>query len=198
MQSAACCLVVVEQIEGASPAQQAALQLIQAALQAGQYGLAADLLRFMVPPGESGEALLTPASAGSGGGGAAPADAQQQQEPAPPAAPQQEEQQPAPQQEQQQGGGSWFWGLFGSGSAPAAPAPEAPAARPPTPPSAAALRQQQEEEEEAAAAAAGEAWRLTAAHAWKLLDSGALRCGAATGGGLAHAPECPALHAAGA
>ena len=55
LQSAACCLVIVEQIEGSIQARLQALQLIQAALEVAQYSLAGDLLRFLVPPGD-GEA----------------------------------------------------------------------------------------------------------------------------------------------
>ena len=206
LQSAACCLVIVERIEGGALAQQAALQLMQAALGVGQYGLAADLLRFLVPPGE-GEALLTPSSATAAadsgavaGAGAAEnmqegqvqqaGEAASQRQPALEAAAAQEqpgaEQQPGqPTAEQAQaGGGSWFWGLLGMGGSSSTAESSQPAAAPDAQQQAAAAqaqqleqeqqwRQQQEEEE---AAAAGDAWRLTAQHAWRLLDSGALRC----------------------
>ncbi|PRW44970.1 RAB6A-GEF complex partner 1-like isoform A [Chlorella sorokiniana] len=204
LQSAACCLVIVERIEGGALAQQAALQLMQAALGVGQYGLAADLLRFLVPPGE-GEALLTPSSAAAAAdsgaaaaGGDAAGGAQQGQQAAEAAGAQaaeaaaaqvQQGAQPVPEQpkpEQPQAGGSWFWGLLGMGGsgAPAGTTQAAAAAAGQQQAAAAAqqqeLEQQQEQawrqqQEEEEAAAAGDAWRLTAQHAWKLLDSGALR-----------------------
>ena len=191
LQSASCCLVIVEQIEGSAPAQHAALQLMQAALGAAQYGLAADLLRFLVPPGE-GEALVTPSSAaaaavpgGEGAGGGAAAGAQQPQQAAAAeaaaAAPQEVPPPEQPPEQQAAGGGSWFWGLLGMGGS-TGDAGQATAAAEQQQQAAAAQAQQREQErqleqEELDAAAAGEAWRLTAQHAWKLLDSGALRWG---------------------
>ncbi|KAL4448516.1 hypothetical protein ABPG75_005735 [Micractinium tetrahymenae] len=190
LQSAACCLVIVEQIEGSGPAQELALQLMQAALSGGQYGLAADLLRFLLPPGEAGEALLespgkpaatqaAPAAAAAEGE-AAEADASQQV--------QQEVQQQ--QSQQQQAGGSWFWGLFGGGggdpqatspasgelqAGAAAPASAEPAALAPLQAAAAGSSSQESAGLAEDSAAAGEAWRLTGQHAWKMLDAGALR-----------------------
>jgi hypothetical protein len=191
LQSAACCLVIVEQIEGSSQARLQAVQLIQAALEVAQYSLAGDLLRFLVPPGDGeAQAHVEPGTAAGSAMAAAAAEqsaaATEQSRAA--AALQAEQQQQAAgaaaQQQQAANGGSWFWGLFGAGdtAAPPAAAPalgaqqQQAAARAAA--AAAAQRQQSESEEDADAdggAAAGEAWRLTARHAWKLLDSGALR-----------------------
>lgn len=210
LQSAACCLVIVEQIEGSAPAQELALQLMQATLSGGQYGLAADLLRFLVPPGEAGEALLespgkpmapqdavaaaaaaaahpasplraqlqgAEAAAGIAAGAAAASAAQQEAE-------QQE------QAQQQQSGGSWFWGLFGGGGgepqAPtptssqqqagaAAPPPAEPAEQPQQHAGAPGRRSQEQARADEESVAAGQAWRLTGQHAWRMLDAGALR-----------------------
>lgn len=210
LQSAACCLVIVERIEGGALAQQAALQLMQAALGVGQYGLSADLLRFLVPPGE-GEALLTPSSAaaavGADAAGEAAGGMRQQhgqpavqaagQAPAAEAAAAREQQgvqpqaaQPTAEQptaEQPPAGGSWFWGLLGMGGGSGAAHVDSTqaAAAAANQQQAAAEQQQRERDQEEQqwrqqqeaeeAAAAGDAWRLTAQHAWKLLDSGALR-----------------------
>eukprot|EP00891_Asterochloris_glomerata_P001441 jgi/Astpho2/1441/e_gw1.00025.4.1_t len=50
LQSAACCLLIVDRIEGPQAAHGRALQLIQAALEGGAFELAAELLRFIIPP----------------------------------------------------------------------------------------------------------------------------------------------------
>ena len=57
LQSAACCLIIVDNIEGAAVAHAAALRLIRAALDASSYGLVAELMRFLLPPGEA-DAIL--------------------------------------------------------------------------------------------------------------------------------------------
>ncbi|KAL0029799.1 hypothetical protein WJX77_000735 [Trebouxia sp. C0004] len=53
LQSAACCLLIVDRIQGAQEAHGLALRLIQASLEAGQYDLASELLRFLIPPGDN-------------------------------------------------------------------------------------------------------------------------------------------------
>lgn len=57
LQSAACCLIIVDNIEGPAAAHAAALRLIGAALDASAYGLVAELMRFLLPPGEA-DAIL--------------------------------------------------------------------------------------------------------------------------------------------
>ena len=52
LQTAACCLVIVETVEGRLRSQSLALRLVRGALDQRNYGLATDLLRFLVPPGE--------------------------------------------------------------------------------------------------------------------------------------------------
>ena len=50
LQTAACCLLIVEQVEGGSKSHELALRLVREALDGGEYGLVADLLRFLMPP----------------------------------------------------------------------------------------------------------------------------------------------------
>ncbi len=117
LRSAACFLLVVDRLEGAPAAHALALRLIRASLRQGQYFLCAEILRFIVPPGEMDTFL------GMCDGG--PAEQQQQQQQR---RPEEEEQQQQQQQQQQPAGGgylswlSWFWG--GSASAPEPPKPE--------------------------------------------------------------------------
>ncbi|PSC67405.1 Quino amine beta chain-like RIC1-like guanyl-nucleotide exchange factor [Micractinium conductrix] len=163
LQSAACCLVIVERIEGSAPAQAATLQLMQAALTSGQYGLAADLLRFLVPPGEADMLLDSPgvskaaAAAAASAHPASPLAAARQ-----PFEQQQATQQVAQQQQQEQGAAAAPQQQSGGGAAQHT-------AQPP------AQQQQQAEQAGEDTAAASEAWRMTAQHAWKMLDAGALR-----------------------
>lgn len=59
LQTAACCLVIVEKLQGAPVAQTLALQLVKSALSAAEYGLAVDVLKFLVPPGEGDLSRVT-------------------------------------------------------------------------------------------------------------------------------------------
>jgi hypothetical protein len=52
LRSAACFLLVVDRLEGATIAHALAVRLIRASLRQGQYFLCAEILRFIVPPGE--------------------------------------------------------------------------------------------------------------------------------------------------
>ena len=52
LQSAACCLVIVDNLEGPAAAYALCLRLIRVTVAEGQYDLTADLLRFVVPPGD--------------------------------------------------------------------------------------------------------------------------------------------------
>ncbi|KAI8472364.1 MAG: RIC1-domain-containing protein [Monoraphidium minutum] len=51
LMSAACFLIVVDRLEGPQQAQGLALRLVRLALRRAQYGLCAEILRFMMPPG---------------------------------------------------------------------------------------------------------------------------------------------------
>ncbi|GAB4817477.1 hypothetical protein N2152v2_004523 [Parachlorella kessleri] len=191
LQSAACCLLIVDHIEGTAQAHSLALRLIRAGLRGGEYELVADLLRFLVPPGESEALLGTPPQDRP----ASPSKhtIQQQQ--------QQVEAEAGPQPEDatstQQGGagyGSWLWGWFGGGSnSSSSAAAEAAAAgqqvrqQGPASPSRRARqssdnagdRPQTPEtargDAELSYTPVMDACRLVSRHAWKLLDSGALR-----------------------
>lgn len=56
LDGAACCLLVVDRVEGPAAAAGPTLALLKAALEGGRYGLAAELLRFACPPGEGAAA----------------------------------------------------------------------------------------------------------------------------------------------
>jgi hypothetical protein len=60
-QSAACALVVVDRLEGPNLAHGLALRLVRASLKKAQYVLCAEILRFIIPPGD-------PSTAGSANG----------------------------------------------------------------------------------------------------------------------------------
>ncbi|GLC73770.1 hypothetical protein PLESTF_001417100 [Pleodorina starrii] len=51
--SAACFLLIIDRLEGASAAQEQALRLMRSSLLRGQYPLCCELLRFVVPPSDS-------------------------------------------------------------------------------------------------------------------------------------------------
>jgi hypothetical protein len=70
LQSAACFLVVVDRLEGPHLAHAAALKLVAAALKRSQYSLVAEILRFLIPPGDNGAPSLARHASGSVGGGA--------------------------------------------------------------------------------------------------------------------------------
>jgi hypothetical protein len=92
----ACFLIVVDRLEGPALAQGIALRLVRAALRRGHYGLSAEILRFMMPPG-----FKVPGSSPGGSGAfAAP-----------------------PPPERAAGGGwlSWLWSFGGGGGDAAAP-----------------------------------------------------------------------------
>ena len=155
--------------------------------------MAADLLRFLVPPGEADMLLDSPgvskaaAAAAASAHPASPLAAarqpfEQQQATQQVAQQQQQEQGAAAAPQQQSGGGGWFWGLFGGGSSSEDSSTEGPSVPTNPPPPAAqhtaqppAQQQQQAEQAGEDTAAASEAWRMTAQHAWKMLDAGALR-----------------------
>lgn len=59
LKSAACFLLVVDRLEGADRAYGLTYRLVQAALKTSQFYLVAELLRFLMPPGECDAALLT-------------------------------------------------------------------------------------------------------------------------------------------
>lgn len=53
LNSAACCLLVIDKMEGATVAHALALRLIKVALRKNQFALCGELLRFIIPPGEA-------------------------------------------------------------------------------------------------------------------------------------------------
>eukprot|EP00951_Prasinocladus_malaysianus_P005597 scaffold39531_cov39-Prasinocladus_malaysianus.AAC.1 len=61
LQSAACCLLCVDRLEGSEKAQKLSLQILKDALEGNQYNLAMELLRFVIPPTECrmGLAIVT-------------------------------------------------------------------------------------------------------------------------------------------
>eukprot|EP00884_Botryococcus_braunii_P016474 jgi/Botrbrau1/350/Bobra.110_2s0009.1 len=69
--SAACCLLIVDRIEGAPAAHKFAVSLIGMALAEGMYQLVAELLRFIVPPADGGIPGKGPEASGSRPGSAA-------------------------------------------------------------------------------------------------------------------------------
>jgi hypothetical protein len=158
LDGAACCLLVVDRVEGPAAAAGPALHLLKAALEAGRYPLAAELLRFACPPGGwDGE---------EGGGAAAHAPALTPTRTAlrpprvlgrAPALPWRRRVegrgQPASKTSQPASTG-WLPALWRTVAPPPAPTALAAAAA---------------AEEEAAAPAAAAAWCQLAAHAWRLV-----------------------------
>ena len=79
LQSAACSLVVVDRLEGPNLAHGLALRLVRASLKKAQYVLCAEILRFIIPPGDpalggganGGKATLAAASAAAAAAAAA-------------------------------------------------------------------------------------------------------------------------------
>ncbi|KAH7624062.1 hypothetical protein Ndes2526B_g01314 [Nannochloris sp. 'desiccata'] len=193
LQTAACCLLIVDRVEGASKAHGLALRLVRSALTASSYGLAADLLKFLMPPGENELAELTsPGQSGLVNNTGAPSTKQQHQK----------GENVQQQQEQNNSGGSvsWLWSYFtGADKVPAGNT--ASAAGGPTPAATTGTENGPAPSQEDSitrrlhrAASAGSladgsdsdgnvaelgaavsAWKVMGRHAWKLLDSGALR-----------------------
>lgn len=188
LQTAACCLLIVDRIEGAGKAHGLALRLIRSALAASSYGLAADLLRFLMPPGENELAeLVSPGQIGLDNNNSVTNTQQQQGK----------MNNVLQQQEQNTSGGtvSWLWNYFAgadklpAGTASAAGAPTVTTENAPAPSqeesvtrrlhraaSAGSLPDGSDTDGNVAElGAAVSAWRVMGRHAWKLLDSGALR-----------------------
>ncbi|KAI8463229.1 MAG: hypothetical protein J3K34DRAFT_462531 [Monoraphidium minutum] len=72
LMSAACFLIVVDRLESSPLAQGLALRLVRLTLRRAQYGLAAEILRFTLPPAwkaPTPEPAAAPAAPGGGGGG---------------------------------------------------------------------------------------------------------------------------------
>lgn len=180
LQTAACCLLIVDRVEGAGKAHGLALRLVRSALAASSYGLAADLLRFLMPPGENELAeLVSPGQSGLDDYNSAASKQQQQHK---------EENVPQQQEQNTRGGTvAWLWSYFaGADKLPACtatesvPAPstqeESVTKRLHRAASAGSLADDRDTDGNVAelGAAVG-AWRVMGRHAWKLLDSGALR-----------------------
>ncbi|KAL3150452.1 hypothetical protein ABBQ32_000282 [Trebouxia sp. C0010 RCD-2024] len=156
LQSAACCLLIVDRIQGQHEAHGLALRLIQASLEAGQYDLASELLRFLIPPGDNDILAAMPSQASTN-----------QQDTG-------NSHHSAGAQSAGVGGwlASWLWSTPGvADQASAAPAP--------------ALSKQAAASEHQASATGTAAWDLIAAHAWDLLNTASLREVAALGRSLA-------------
>ncbi|GBF93019.1 hypothetical protein Rsub_05630 [Raphidocelis subcapitata] len=123
---AACSLIVVDRLEGAALAQSLALRLVAGTLRCAQYGLCAEILRFIRPPGfkargtaaaGGGAATTPPAPAavtfgGAGGGGGGGAAARLRRFGCMPAY----SPQPAPAEAAAEGGSSWLGWLWGGGA----------------------------------------------------------------------------------
>ncbi|KAG1677057.1 hypothetical protein FOA52_001227 [Chlamydomonas sp. UWO 241] len=164
--SAACFLLVIDRLEGASVAHTQAIRLIQLALLRGEYALVGDLLRFILPPGEVLlERAASSVAAEGGGADVAARDAPRGDADGAGSTDQQPQQQ------------SWIGWLFGwPAGAPGAPPPAAAAARadpaggapPPPLPAYAALLGGGD------LAPATGARTAIAEHAWGLLGSGQL------------------------
>lgn len=175
LQSAACCLLIVDYIEGSAQAHRLALKLVRAALASGSYELTADLLRFLVPPGEGELAgIVDAARSGSGGLGDGPGQAPVEANGGSGTA-------------SGEGLASWLWSYF-SGADKVVTATMTPSAQHsgegPTAAlhravSAASLAESEESHTELTPAI--HAWRAMGNHAWRLLDAGALRELAAMG-----------------
>ncbi|KAL0053131.1 hypothetical protein WJX82_001373 [Trebouxia sp. C0006] len=156
LQSAACCLLIVDRIQGAQEAHGLALRLIQASLEAGQYDLASELLRFLIPPGDNDILAAMPSHAPMH-------DQSNGKHP-----------QSAANQDAGVGGwlASWLWST---------PAITEQVSGPPARPSA----KQNAVSEHQASATGTAAWDLIAAHAWDQLETASLREVAALGRSLA-------------
>jgi hypothetical protein len=200
LQTAACCLLIVDRVEGAGKAHGLALRLVRSALAASSYGLAADLLRFLMPPGENELAELVSPNINNNTG-----STQQQQQ-------QYQKGEVVQQQQQQESSGgtvSWLWSYFtGADKLPASSSSDdaaatAPATTAPSGPIFAAAAPSEDSvtrrlHRAASAGSLGDssdndgggggggggatelgaavsAWKVMGRHAWKLLDSGALR-----------------------
>ncbi|KAK9828450.1 hypothetical protein WJX72_000056 [[Myrmecia] bisecta] len=181
LQSAACCLLIVDRIEGAQAAHKLSLRLIQEALEGGQYELAAELLRFVIPPGENDSILsVLPQHASANGNGVAAVS------------------QPVEGAPQQQPGPSWLAALFGARPAQQAPPNGRQAGDASVNGRRSATGSRQSVDGSSKGSAAGEAaWGVIGAFAWRLLDMGALRSLAHLGHALgAVGGALPALLAA--
>lgn len=198
LQTAACCLIIVDSIEGTATAHDQALRLIRAALGEGLYDLCAELVRYLLPPGEA-EAILNQVygpklaelqraagrgeAAGAANGGSA---AQVAATTAPMA------------EESSWGVLSWFWGSSTSAdaatNAAGTPSANGTAGRPSRhasqggsyfgagdgalSPNAASM--------ESSLAVMAQAWEVIGRHAFLLLDQGRLRELARLGSAFAH------------
>jgi hypothetical protein len=190
LQTAACCLLIVDRVEGSGKAHGLALRLVRSALTASSYGLAADLLRFLMPPGENELAELVSPSTQQSGGLATSSNTSGTQNQKGAAASTQQQQQ---KQEVSSGGTvSWLWSYFtGADKLPSqADTSDTSTAQIPLhgtttedsvtrrlhrAASAGSLADLNDAAGVAELGAAVSAWKVMGRHAWKLLDFGALR-----------------------
>ncbi|KAK9831279.1 hypothetical protein WJX74_010194 [Apatococcus lobatus] len=159
LQSAACSLLIVDRLQGPDIAQSLALQLLQDSLAAEQYELAAELLRFLIPPQEA-SALMASADL------ATPRQRLSIRTQPPPSA--------NPQAAQQPG---WFAMLFGApGSKPSVPSPAPPKDQKDAGGESLLARLSGSPRSPVSQQTPGlQAWHLLGAHAWQLLSAGRLK-----------------------
>ena len=174
--SAACFLLVIDRLQGTQVAHEQSVRLVDLALDQGEYGLVADLLRFVMPPAELGAFLETRSDQQHLDHRATLDQAQQASATAPPPPP------PPPPARQAPVG--WIDWILGSDKLPPSPSPSLSSSLDPAPPPPLTLLPPSSSSQppgsrsamdrSAMDRSAMDARRLVADHAWRLVEGGEL------------------------